>query len=205
MPRKSGAKVIAEGGIIATRRGQLPPPIKVELLPHDPQWAEKAAAESKALAFVMGSALLTVHHVGSTAIPAIRAKPILDLIPVVTALLELDRHRADIEALGYEWWGEFGLPGRRYCTKGDPATARRLIQLHCYVDGSPEIARHLAFRDYLRENPDVAGAYSQEKARCQNLHPDNSHAYSDCKGVWIRKVEAEALARLKPSETSRKS
>ena len=187
-------------GIFATGRNQLPPPIKVELLPHDLQWGENAAVESKALASVMGSTLLTVLHVGSTAIPGIRAKPILDLIPVVKSLSELDRHRADIEALGYEWWGEFGLPGRRHCTRADPATTRRLIQLHCYAEGSPEIARHLAFRDYLRENPDIAAAYDQEKARCQNLHPDNSHAYSDCKGAWIRK--AEALANRRPDGSS---
>lgn len=173
----------------------MPPPIRVELLPHDPQWAEKAAAESEALAFVMGLTLLTVHHVGSTAIPGIRAKPVLDLIPVVTSLSELDSRRADIEVLGYEWWGELGLPGRRYCTKADPTTTRRLIQLHCYVEGSSEIARHLAFRDYLRERPDVAAAYDLEKARCQNLHPDNSHAYGDCKEAWIRKAEVEALVR----------
>jgi GrpB-like predicted nucleotidyltransferase (UPF0157 family) len=172
------------------------------LLPHDPQWAEKAAVESRALAFAMGSTLLTVLHVGSTAIPGIRAKPILDLIPVVTNLSELDRHRADIEALGYQWWGEFGLSGRRYCTRADPATTRRLIQLHCFVEGSPEIARHLAFRDYLRENPDIAAAYDQEEAHCQNLHPDNSHAYSDCKSAWIRKAEAEAVANWKPDGPS---
>ncbi|GLS16999.1 hypothetical protein GCM10007874_00140 [Labrys miyagiensis] len=143
----------------------------------------------------MGPTLLTVHHVGSTAVPGIRAKPILDLIPVVKCLPELERRRADLEALGYEWWGEFGLPGRRYCTKADPVTARRLVQLHCYVEGSSEIVRHLAFRDYLRERPDVAAAYDREKARCQSLHPDNSHAYGDCKNAWIRKIESEALAR----------
>lgn len=183
----------------------MPPPIKVELQPHDPQWAKNAIAESKALASILGATLLTVHHVGSTAIPGIHAKPVLDLIPVVTSLSELDRRQTDIEALGYEWWGELGLPGRRYCTKTDPATGRRLIQLHCYVEGSPEITRHLAFRDYLCENPDIAAAYDREKAHCQSLNPDNSHAYGDCKEAWIKKIEAEALARFeleKPSPNS---
>ncbi|MBF9233143.1 GrpB family protein [Microvirga sp. BT350] len=175
----------------------MPPPFKVELFPHDPRWSERAGAEGDALAAILGSTLLTVHHVGSTAIPGISAKPILDLLPVVTNLSELDRRKSAIEALGYEWWGEYGLPGRRYCTKVDLDTGRRLVQLHCYVDGSSEIERHLAFRDYLRERPEIARAYDEEKARCQSLHPDDSHAYSDCKDAWIKKIEAEAMARYR--------
>ena len=172
----------------------MPPPIKVELQPYDPQWVENTVAESKVLASVLGRILLAVHHVGSTAIPGIRAKPVLDLMPVVTSLTELDRRQTDLEMLGYDWWGELGLPGRRYCTKTDSMTNRRLMQLHCYAEGSPEITRHLAFRDYLRENPRIAAAYDQEKSLCQSLHPDDSHAYGDCKEAWIKKVEAEALA-----------
>lgn len=183
----------------------MPPPIKVELQLHDPQWAKNAMAESKALASILGATLLTVHHVGSTAIPGIHAKLVLDLIPVVTSLSELDRRQTDIEALGYEWWGELGLPGRRYCTKTDPVTGRRLTQFHCYVEGSPEITRHLAFRDYLRENPDIAAAYDREKAHCQSLNPDDSHAYGDCKEAWIKKIEAEALAGFELEKLSQNS
>lgn len=174
----------------------MPPPFKVELLPHDPHWAAQADAESGVLATALGRCLVKVEHVGSTAIPGIRAKPVIDLMPVVTGLAALDHHRRDIEALGYEWWGEFGLPGRRYCTKSAPDTGRRLVQLHAYAQGSPEITRHLAFRDYLRRHPEIARAYESEKLRCQALHPDNSHDYSDCKGSWIARIEADALAAM---------
>jgi GrpB-like predicted nucleotidyltransferase (UPF0157 family) len=175
----------------------LPPPFKVELCPYDPQWAENAAREGNALAAAIGPPLLALHHVGSTAIAGIHAKPILDLMPVVTSLSELDGRKSNIMALGYEWWGEFGLPGRRYCTRSDPGTGRRLIQLHCYAEGSPEIVRHLAFRDYLRARSEIAAAYDREKARCQARHPDDSHAYGDCKSAWIARVEAEALSHFK--------
>jgi GrpB-like predicted nucleotidyltransferase (UPF0157 family) len=172
----------------------MPPPIKVELQPHDPKWVDSALAESQLLASALGTNLMVVHHVGSTAISAIHAKPVLDLMPVVEDLQALDGARGSIEALGYEWWGEFGLPGRRYCTKSQPATGRRLIQLHCYESGSTEIVRHLAFRDYLRQAPAIATRYEEEKMRCQRLHPEDSHAYSDCKSGWIKAIEAEALA-----------
>ncbi|WP_338866308.1 GrpB family protein [Myxococcus stipitatus] len=173
----------------------MPPPIRVELFPHDARWADEARTEALALAKALGPDLLrVVHHVGSTAIPGIHAKPILDLMPVVTDLAALDGRQERIEALGYEWWGELGLPGRRYCTKADAVTGRRVAQLHCYREGSPEVVRHLAFRDYLRQHPEVAAAYDEEKARCRNLHPDDSHAYSDSKNAWIQRAEAEALA-----------
>ncbi len=172
----------------------MPPPIRVELLDHDPTWRDSAAAEARALLAAMGPCLLTVHHVGSTAIPGIHAKPILDLIPVARRLSDLDACRARFEALGYEWWDEYGLSERRYCTRSNAATGTRLSQLHCYEDGSPEIIRHVAFRDYLREHLDVAAEYDREKARCRSRYPDNSHEYGDCKEVWIRKAEANALA-----------
>ncbi|MFK3789604.1 MULTISPECIES: GrpB family protein [Pseudomonas] len=170
-----------------------PAPIKVELLPHDPQWAEQARQIAQALQAVLGDNLLQVHHIGSTAIPGILAKPVLDLLPTVRSLAELDERQGALEALGYIWRGELGLPGRRYCSLDEPASGRRLAQLHCYAQGSPEIERHLAFRDHLRRHPDIAQAYQREKLRCQALHPDDSHAYSDCKDAWIQPVQAQAL------------
>jgi GrpB-like predicted nucleotidyltransferase (UPF0157 family) len=168
--------------------------IAVELVPHDSAWAAAAEAEADALRIVLGSSLLLVHHIGATAIAGIRAKPILDLIAVMASLPALDALRAEVEAMGYDWRGEFGLTGRRYCTRSDPETGRRLVQLHFYAHGSPQIVRHVAFRDYLRAHPRIASAYESEKIRCRDLHRGDSHAYADCKDGWIKRVEAEALA-----------
>lgn len=172
----------------------MPPPLKVELVAHDPHWAAAATAEGERLGAALGSMLLAVHHVGSTAILEICAKPILDLMPVVASLERLDESRRILEGLGYDWWGEFGLAQRRYCTRDDPDTHRRVVQLHCYASGCAEITRHLAFRDYLRSRPDLAHEYEREKRRCRALHPDDSHAYGACKGDWITLIENQALA-----------
>ena len=172
----------------------MPAPFTVELLPHDPAWPLAAATEGRALAALLGPRLRAVHHIGSTAIPAICAKPVLDLLPVVTELPALEAQRAALEAAGYRWHGEYGLAGRGYSTKDDPATGRRLVQAHFYAEGDPGIERHLAFRDYLNAHPPVAQDYAADKQRCRALHPDNSHDYSRCKYDWIGWAEAKALA-----------
>ena len=168
-------------------------PIPVRLVPHDPGWAKLAHDEAERIRSTLGSSVIAVHHIGSTAVPGIRAKPIIDLLPVVKTLRELDAMRVILEEAGFQWWGQLGLPGRRYCTKSQADTGVRLVQAHCYEQGSPEITRHLAFRDYLRAHPPVAMEYEAEKLRCAQLHPGDSHAYAECKSAWIIRTEADAL------------
>jgi GrpB-like predicted nucleotidyltransferase (UPF0157 family) len=182
------------GGLLPWYKKAMPAPIPVELQPHKPEWAEAAARESTRLARALGENLAVTHHIGSTAIPGISAKPIVDIAPVVRDLSLLDHSRASLETLGYEWWGEYGISGRRYCTLNDPATGQRKIQLHCFQEGSAEIERHLAFRDYLRARADVAHEYEIVKCRCRELHPLDSHAYTDCKATWITQILPEAIA-----------
>lgn len=169
-------------------------PQAVALLPHDPAWAGLAATYGEQFAALLGDNLVVVHHIGSTAIPGIRAKPIIDLMPVVADLAAVDRARPALEAAGHAWRGEFGLPGRRYLPKDDPATGRRLMHVHLYERGSDEIVRHLAFRDYMRSHPREAADYEAEKLRCMALEPDDIARYSEAKGAWIEAAERRALA-----------
>lgn len=100
---------------------------------------------------MLGQRLTAIHHIGSTAVPGLAAKPVIDIMPVVRAVTEADECRADFEALGYEYLGEFGIPGRRYLRKGGD---ERTHQMHIFAsDDVHAIARHLAVRDYLRAIP----------------------------------------------------
>jgi GrpB-like predicted nucleotidyltransferase (UPF0157 family) len=160
----------------------------VLLVGHDPRWAAAAAAEIARWQALPGCA--AAHHVGSTAIRGIDAKPILDLMPLFDSPQALDDARPAIEALGYLWRGENGIPRRRYCTRA--AGAAPAVHAHCFVQGDPEAARHLHFRDHLRRHPDRARAYEADKHRCAALHPSDRAAYSACKAALIARLEAEA-------------
>ena len=164
----------------------------VELVEHSPAWASEAQAATARIVDALGSTLVDVHHVGSTSIAGIRAKPIIDLLPVVRDLDALDADAPRLRALGYEWRGEFGIPGRRYCTLDDAVTRRRRVQVHSFAAGHPEIERMLLFRDYLRSHPGEARAYEAEKERCRLLHPDDTMAYAEAKTAWIRACEVRA-------------
>lgn len=166
-------------------------PRPVDLAPHDPRWAAAAAAEIARVTAAAPGVWLSVRHVGSTAVPGLVAKPVLDLIAEAGTLEALDQARPALEALGYAWRGENGVAGRRYCTLDDPETGTRRVHLHCHAARDPAVARAVAFRDALRARPVLAAGYAAEKRRCATLHPQDSGAYAACKAGWIGRVLAE--------------
>ncbi|MFZ4689929.1 MAG: GrpB family protein [Polymorphobacter sp.] len=158
----------------------------VTLAPHDPAWVQAFAAEAVAISAAVPG--LTLHHIGSTAIPGILAKPIIDMLGDVPALRLVEAASPRLAALGYQVMGAFGIEGRRYFRKDD-ARGNRTHHLHVFASGSAHLVRHLAFRDYLRAHPDVAAAYAATKAAL--AHRDD---YADAKAPFVRATEAEALA-----------
>jgi GrpB-like predicted nucleotidyltransferase (UPF0157 family) len=168
--------------------------IPVQLVTHRGEWADMAKAEAARLKKALGDNLETVHHVGSTAIPGIMAKAIVDLLPVVRSLDKLDAQEDVVRGLGYKWHGEFGLDGRRFCTWADPKTGKRIYQLHFFTRDNPNGTRMLAFRDYLRAHPFVAKAYEMEKIRAAAAQPTDTTLYNAEKNEWIKRTEADAVA-----------
>ena len=136
-------------------------PQHVIVIPYDRTWPERAAREAASLRRALGENCLAVHHIGSTAVEGLAAKPILDFLPVVRSLAGADACRGALEALGYEYLGEFGIPGRRYLRKGGD---ERTHQVHIFAaDDRENIVRHLAVRDYLRTHPAAREAYGALK------------------------------------------
>ncbi len=161
------------------------------MVPHDPQWRQGFQQEAEQIASALGNSVVAVHHIGSTAIPTIYAKPILDFLLVVHDLTALDGKQPLMVALGYEAHGEFGIPGRRYFRR-DNVLGDRTHQIHAFAEGSPQIARHLAFRDYMLNNPDAAQQYSDLKRELAAKYPDDSEAYMNGKDEFIQEIDRGA-------------
>lgn len=164
----------------------------VTVVPHDPDWARAFAAEAAAIEAAVGAPHITLHHIGSTAVPGILAKPVIDLLGEVASLTALDAASEKLEALGYEALGANGIEGRRYFRKRGP-DGERTHHLHVFETGSPHVARHLAFRDYLRAKPEVARAYSDLKAQLTRDPHAPRDAYIDGKSPFVLETEKAAL------------
>lgn len=165
---------------------------RVVVVPYDPAWPQAYALAAAEVRPAMGGTLIEIHHIGSTSIPGIHAKPVIDMLAVVTDLNALDARSDQMRSLGYEVMGEFGIAGRRYFRRDD-REGIRTHQIHAFVKDSPHIARHLAFRDFMRAHRSVADEYSELKQQLARAHPDDIEAYMDGKDAFIKFTEATAL------------
>jgi|SRR5690606_1900248 len=151
---------------------------------------ENAEAEIRDL---LESECLDVQHIGSTAVPGLAAKPIIDLLVIVSDIGAVDRFEEDFRKLGYEARGENGLPGRRYFERGGN---ERTHHIHCYEQGNPEILRHLAFRDFLKANPQVAAAYGELKIKLAEQYPFDIEQYIKGKQAMVQEIEKQAIGEI---------
>lgn len=164
---------------------------QVIVLSYQSEWESEYAREAERLRDVFGARLHSIHHMGSTSVPGLAAKPIIDILPVVDSLDGIEQFDASIKALGYEAKGEFGMPGRRYYRKGGD---ERTHHIHLYAVGNLEIERHLVFRNYLRAHPEEVNAYGTLKEQLAATYPYDIEAYIAGKDAFVKKLEQRAIA-----------
>lgn len=165
---------------------------KVFVVKYEECWNEEFRRESKEIKRILGENCIAVHHIGSTSVPGLQAKPIIDIMPVVRNIAEVDTLNSDFESIGYECMGEFGMPGRRYFRKGGD---ERTHQIHIFEESNQfDIQRHLALRDYLRSNAEEARRYGELKASLAKRFPRDIAGYCDGKQQYVHSLEERALA-----------
>ncbi|RMG93342.1 MAG: GrpB family protein [Chloroflexi bacterium] len=162
----------------------------VVLVPHNPAWRIAYEAEAASITAVFRPILHAIHHIGSTAVASIMAKPIIDILVEVTDIGAVDEYNQAMTTLGYIAKGENGIPGRRYFRKG--SDTYHTHHIHIFQVGHPEIARHLDFRDYLITHPETAQAYNDLKVRLAHQFRDSPPDYTNAKGDFIEAVIRQA-------------
>ncbi|MBP1967268.1 GrpB family protein [Paenibacillus aceris] len=154
-------------------------------------WKQKFDEESQKIKDIFGNELIAIHHIGSTSVPGLKAKPIIDIMPVVKDIKQIDLFNEQMTGLGYECMGELGMKGRRYFRKGGD---NRTHQVHVFQgDNKEDITRHLAVRDYLRTHPDEANRYGDLKESLAKRFPKEIEAYMDGKDAFVKELERNAL------------
>ena len=163
----------------------------VRIVDYDPEWPELAAAELRRIAAALGESAVRLEHVGSTAVPGLAAKPIVDLQLSVPAVEQREGYLEPLEGLGYLFVPEPESPDYHLFAK--PPGRPRSYHLHVCEAGSEHERRHVAVRDYLRANPEEAAGYEAIKRRLAERHPQDRLAYIEGKDDFVAALEARAL------------
>lgn len=137
---------------------------------------------------------IAIYHIGSTSVPGLAAKPIIDIMVAVRSLEKIDDVAEAFSKIGYEYLGEFGIIGRRYLRKGGD---ERTHQIHIFqADDWNNIGRHLAFRDYMRTHEKERDEYTKIKLSLAQKFPYDIDGYCNGKENFLREMEEQALSQF---------
>ncbi len=167
----------------------------IRIVSYDPRWADEFEVEAARVRQGLSPAALRVDHVGSTAVPGLAAKPVIDIQVSVALLTPLKPHVVRLVALGYTHVAH--PDDATYPFFHRPSTWPHAFHLHLCEVGGPEELRHLAFCEYLRDHPHVACSYAAEKRRLASRFSSSGfksrNAYADAKSAFIEPLIQRAL------------
>ena len=168
----------------------------IEVIDYDPNWVAAFEKEAATLTAIFGDRLVAVHHIGSTSVRGLAAKPVIDILVVLDDTKDINTFDAAMEAVGYRVRGECldapvpGTPGRFYFSK--ETNGVRTHHVHACAEGHPEIFDKLAFRDYLRAHTKEAAAYRDLKQRVAIEHRLDNIGYMRAKDAFVKSTLSEA-------------
>jgi len=163
--------------------------LKIRLSGYDENWIRMFYEESQFLKVIFSDEVINIEHFGSTSVPGMKAKPVIDMICLVKDINRIDSFNEKMRTLGYEVAGEWGIRGRRLFRNGGD---NRTHHIHIYQQDNPQIKRHLAVRDYLRTHPSEIEKYNNLKVKLSQ-ECDDTAFYSKAKKPFVKKLEQRAL------------
>lgn len=160
---------------------------RVIVVPYDAAWKTEFEKIKAEIEDALGDLAIGIEHVGSTAVEGLSAKPCIDIDVVIRDASDLDATVAALARIGYVHEGDLGIKGREAF---DYADKPHLMKHHLYVcaQGSAELLRHIAFRDFLRENSEAAEEYGRIKREAASLFPDDIERYIAYKSPCIERI-----------------
>jgi GrpB-like predicted nucleotidyltransferase (UPF0157 family) len=167
---------------------------------YDPEWPRRYEAERERLLAALGDQVTRMEHVGSTSVPGLAAKPIVDIEFQVKQLEPMDPYRGPLEAMGYQFTFDPEMPDLHYF--GCPAERPRRFHLHISQEGSPHFWRVVAVRDYLRTHRDEAATYAAIKRRLTSARPGDYQFYIAGKNDFVLALQDRALAWVKERDAA---
>ena len=172
-------------------RGEMDDPVIV--VEYDPTWEKTFRTLRGGIAAALNGLIVSIEHVGSTSIPGVAAKPIIDMDVVVRSLDDIPRAIGRLSALGYEHQGDLGIAGREAFESPGGSPNHHLYL--CSVE-SQELRRHIVFRDYLRDHPDEARRYSELKKSLAAEHRNDRKAYTEAKTEFVNCILVKVESSL---------
>ncbi|MFH2039670.1 MAG: GrpB family protein [Chloroflexota bacterium] len=166
----------------------------IEIVPYNSEWPELFELEARRIKTACEGIVKIVEHIGSTAIPGMPAKPILDLMPGLDSYQDGLKTIEPIKQLGYGYFGEYGIPGRFYFKLS--IEQRTVVHVHMFEIGTGNWHRHLIFRDQLRADPAIAAQYAELKKELAVRFRKDREAYSNGKSEFINSVVQNALLNI---------
>ena len=164
----------------------------IEIVEYRPEWHVIFEHEKAAILERCRPRVIEVHHVGSTSVPGLAAKPLLDIMPVVANPDDGEDAVKPMATLGYRYREDNGLPGRFYFDK--IVDGRTVVYAHMYPQDHSDVGKLVAFRDHLRTHQEATLAYERLKRELASKYRDDRVSYTDAKGAFINEITAAALA-----------
>jgi GrpB-like predicted nucleotidyltransferase (UPF0157 family) len=168
---------------------------EVRLVAYDPRWPEQYAAEAARVQAALPTGMvLSIEHFGSTAIPGLMAKPIIDILVEVRSVQEAHEVAVQpLEAIGYAFWSDNPRRDRMFFVKGlPPAAPHRTHHIHIMESGN-DMREQLLFRDYLRTHPSEALRYGSLKLELMTQFRNDREAYTAAKSAYVKDVLARCV------------
>ncbi len=159
----------------------------IQVVPYNPAWPKQFRMISQQIQQALGENCIAIHHVGSTAVPGLWAKPIIDIIPVVKDIDVVKETNVAMQKEGYIAKGEFGMLFRRYFQRVFPQPA---ANVHVYEQGSGEIKRLILFRDFLTQHARYRQQYADLKKQLSEKVRDITH-YTLAKDALIKEIDSQ--------------